>query len=217
MTTPAYKPILCIDFDGVVHSYTSGWKGADQIPDPITPGFFEWAAAAAQIFRLTIYSSRSKEGAGIAAMRRWLVKQWVEHCAMYHIEAFADAESTTHIKLKLGAAEVFDIYFAHEKPGAFLTLDDRAWCFDGTWPDPQKLLVFKTWQEKGKEPVEAYPLIEGQPTLSVLVRRGEMMPDGSIGAVFIGEFGGERYKDLRITLAQARTLADQITKTVGPE
>ena len=28
------KPILCLDFDGVVHSYTSGWKGADVIPDP---------------------------------------------------------------------------------------------------------------------------------------------------------------------------------------
>jgi hypothetical protein len=28
------KPILCLDFDGVIHSYSSGWKGADVIPDP---------------------------------------------------------------------------------------------------------------------------------------------------------------------------------------
>lgn len=28
------KPILCLDFDGVIHSYASGWKGADVIPDP---------------------------------------------------------------------------------------------------------------------------------------------------------------------------------------
>jgi hypothetical protein len=26
------KPILCLDFDGVLHSYSSGWKGADVIP-----------------------------------------------------------------------------------------------------------------------------------------------------------------------------------------
>src|SRR5882672_3079773 len=32
------KPILCLDFDGVLHSYSSGWKGADVIPDAPTPG-----------------------------------------------------------------------------------------------------------------------------------------------------------------------------------
>ena len=45
------KPILCLDFDGVVHSYKSGWQGVDAIPDPPTEGFFEWLATDMPHFR----------------------------------------------------------------------------------------------------------------------------------------------------------------------
>jgi hypothetical protein len=35
-------PILCLDFDGVIHSFKSGWKGAGKIPDPPVEGAIEW-------------------------------------------------------------------------------------------------------------------------------------------------------------------------------
>lgn len=37
---PPRKPLLCLDFDGVLHSYTSGWKGVDVISDFLVPGVF---------------------------------------------------------------------------------------------------------------------------------------------------------------------------------
>jgi hypothetical protein len=54
-----------------------------------------------------------------------------------------------------------------------------------------------------------------QPTLAFLVKRKSLMPDGSIGEVLIGEFGGDRSRDLNLTFAQARTLAKQIKEAIG--
>ena len=36
-----FKPTVVFDFDGVIHSYTSGWKGTTEIPDPPVPGIQE--------------------------------------------------------------------------------------------------------------------------------------------------------------------------------
>jgi hypothetical protein len=127
------KPILCLDFDGVIHSYTSGWKGDTIIPDPVVPGFFEWAEQAAQHFTLVVYSSRSKNPEAITAMQVWLYEQrkiWRVNGGMHTIE------------------EPLSFEFASEKPAAFVTIDDRAITFTGTWPDIETLRSFKPWNKK---------------------------------------------------------------------
>ena len=37
--------------------------------------------------------------------------------------------------------------FPTKKPAAFLTIDDRAICFDGTFPSKDEMLNFKPWNK----------------------------------------------------------------------
>ena len=127
------KPILCIDFDGVIHSYTSGWKGEAVVYDPPVKGALMWLSAASEWFDIQIYSSRSKSRDGIAAMGAWL-QLWANKEGLSNKDRFV----------------LDSITFAIEKPAAFLTIDDRAICFDGAWNtlDPQELLKFKPWNKR---------------------------------------------------------------------
>jgi len=128
---PKPKPILCIDFDGVIHAYTSPWTNEYTISDGPVPGAFEFLLEALKHFDVVIYSSRSKTKAGIDAMRAWLV----EHADGVWWESPAGPG--------LG-----DVKFASEKPTAFMTIDDRAFCFEGVWPDPVKLRGFQPWNKR---------------------------------------------------------------------
>lgn len=125
------KPILCVDFDGVIHSYTSGWKGADVVADLPVEGAFAFLLSALPVFDVCIYSSRTTEPGGITAMKLWLRKHagncWYESPAGPGIE---------------------DVRFPDQKPAAFLTIDDRAVCFTGTWPKPEDLIFFKPWNKR---------------------------------------------------------------------
>jgi len=125
------KPILVLDFDGVVHSYTSGWQGAAIIPDPPVPGAIQFILSALHVFDVCIFSSRSEIYSGREAMRHWLYG---------HSGAFWYPSPE--------GPGLEEVRFPEHKPAAFLSIDDRALLFDGTWPDPAKLLGFKPWNKR---------------------------------------------------------------------
>jgi hypothetical protein len=130
---PDFKPTLCLDFDGVIHSYEKGWQDG-VIYGSVTPGFFEWAEQAAKLFHLVIYSSRSKTEEGQQAMAAWLIcqrKLWRVAGGMHETEG------------------VLTFDFADQKPAAWLTIDDRAIHFKGDWTSPElqpaTMRKFKPW------------------------------------------------------------------------
>ena len=133
------KPILCLDFDGVIHSYTSGWKGARNIPDPPMPGAIDFIVEALlEGWDVVIHSSRARHWGGITAMRNWLR----EH---------SGNEWDT-----MGVA-ICDVRFVRWKPPAVVTIDDRAVRFEGVWPNVKALRMFKPWKLGSALPASGDP------------------------------------------------------------
>lgn len=125
--------IICVDFDGVIHSYKSGWQGACSIPDPPVPGAFDWletiinhtdSGTGDKTFEVCLYSSRSKEIAAIEAMKRWFIA-----------EGFSP-DLLSQMK------------FPTQKPPANMTVDDRAFCFEGNYPTVEWLTSFRPWNKR---------------------------------------------------------------------
>lgn len=126
------KPILCLDFDGVCHSYVSGWKGAAVIPDHAVPGLFEFLETAKEHFEIHVFSSRSHQKGGTEAMIAWF---------MAERKAWRARGGKPPIDTPL------EINFPKEKPAATVSLDDRCLLFAGTWPTLDTLVNFRPWNK----------------------------------------------------------------------
>lgn len=120
----AFRQTLCLDFDGVLHSYTSRWAGAEVIPDPPVDGALAFLTAAVERFRVAVFSARSHQPGGIDAMRAWFAAHGLAPDVVAVLE------------------------FPSHKPQAIVYVDDRAVCFDGTWPSLDTLAAFKPWNRR---------------------------------------------------------------------
>lgn len=155
------KPILCLDFDGVIHSYSSGWKGATNIPDPPVEGALEFVVKSLDHFTVAIYSSRSHQWGGRRAMKRWLyeflvftgiekepVPDWWSKYVAY-ISAMDPWDVSVRDAARL---IVKTVQWPNHKPSAMITIDDRALTFNGDWSDPayspDGLRRFRPWNKR---------------------------------------------------------------------
>lgn len=122
------KLTICIDFDGVIHTYDKGWLDGSIYGD-VTPGFFEWALEAAKTFRLVIHSSRDMND-----IRDWMVEKSNEWCKKQNPTLIGP----------------IPFEYSRTKPPAFISIDDRALTFTGDWGEfhPEGLLNFSPWNKK---------------------------------------------------------------------
>lgn len=116
-----YTPTVVFDFDGVVHSYKSGWKGETVIPDPVVPGIADEIARFRRFgYRVVVVSTRCATEEGLAAVKKYLRENQIEVDAVQK-----------------------------EKPPALCYIDDRALCFRGNPRGlVEKVAHFKTWTER---------------------------------------------------------------------
>jgi hypothetical protein len=118
-----FKKILLFDFDGVIHSYTSKWSGVDLALDPPVHGIKETIDTLKEKYQIVIYSSRCSNSAGLGCIRRYCN----EHNIYYD--------------------DITD-----RKPAAYLTIDDRAICFNGdSFSLIDKINNFSPWNKKDKK------------------------------------------------------------------
>jgi hypothetical protein len=124
------QKILCLDFDGVIHSYTSGWKGPRCIPDDPVPGALNFMCDALfEGWEVGIHSSRARYLFGITAMRNWL---------RFHVGNQWDTMGVS----------LCDVKFYRWKPPAIVTIDDRGFRFNGNFPNLRDLDQLKVWNRK---------------------------------------------------------------------
>lgn len=137
------KPTICVDFDGVLHSYSSGWARDAPHPeevirdDPVA-GAMAWLVSIRRHYKVAIYSARSDSTRGRLAMKKWVRYHLAQHLAR---DGVSNAEAR--------AKEIRDeLDFPASKPPATIYLDDRAVCFTGTFPTAAEIADFKPWHKK---------------------------------------------------------------------
>lgn len=118
---------VVFDFDGVIHSYKSGWICESIIPDEPVDGIKEALKSIQEKgYEVVIVSTRCSTESGKIAISEWLKK--------YDLDKYVDR-------------------ICKEKPPAIVYIDDRAICFDGNSEGlVEKIEHFQPWyKNKGEK------------------------------------------------------------------
>ena len=116
---------VAVDFDGVLHSYTTPWAGATVIPDPPVEGAIEWLNETVEKLDVVVFTTRGHQDGGPAAVMRWLREHGY-----------------------VGP----DLLVTGTKVPALAYIDDRALRFEGpgTFPTVERIHQARPWNKRGR-------------------------------------------------------------------
>ena len=158
------KQTVVFDFDGVIHSYKSGWQGTTIIPDEPVEGIKEAIAKIREAgYEVVVVSTRCENYYGQMAITEYLKKH--------------DIEVDKILK---------------EKPPAIVYIDDRAICFDGNAGSLlEKIRKFQPWNKTDKnvtnfDRIKAMSIEEMAEFIKSMVDENETHEVGCYGCSFYG-------------------------------
>lgn len=138
---PRVRPSLGVDFDGVIHSYTTPHVAAHIIPDPpvIEQGTdrnaIEWLWDMQLDYEVFIFTTRGLTWRGRRAIRKWL-KLW----------ASKEVRPGFNYWDKYGVQGISRIQVTAKKLPALMYVDDRAFRFTGdNFPSAQRVRGMRPW------------------------------------------------------------------------
>lgn len=157
---------VIIDFDGVIHSYVSGWQGPRTIPDPPVKGAIDWLLRLIADERLqpAMLSTRSRAWFGRRAMKKWLMRH-----GTYHWKSATRGDATDwkdqmdlwfnaghentmgypeEVAEDAGRLLVKSILWPKHKIPAVMQIDDRGFHFEGRFPSADQICEFKPWDKE---------------------------------------------------------------------
>ena len=147
---------ICIDFDGVLHSFATGWKGPSRIEDSPVHGAMQFLAMLVQQgYQPVIFSvQRSSTFSGRNAMKAWVFDTMYDEC--YKIPAGTPMHDWRwRIVNGFTSQDPFDVQvfnavkrfikklqFPKHLPACYAAVSTRAIHFDGEFPTVEQLKTF---------------------------------------------------------------------------
>lgn len=113
---------VAVDCDGVLHSYTTPWSAAAEIPDPPVSGAIDWLNEIHRHFDVVVHTTRGDQEGGNEAVMTWL----------------RDNDYTGP-----------DLLVTSRKIPALVYIDDRGYRFEGdNFPTARQIHELRPWYKK---------------------------------------------------------------------